>query len=133
MPGQVVRLLGQEQRAYAAGLLRMAPLGSIVEFHDPHRTIEQNNAMWPMLGDIAIARPRGRVLPPPAWKCVFMGALGYEAQTLEGLYPHYAPVAWEGRSSRLPKKAMSDLLTLIRAYGDEHNVKWREPQERKAS
>ena len=127
--GQVVRILGPRQREFARQLLAVAPERTVVEFKPEGRTLDQNSALWPMLGDVALARPQGRVMIPDAWKLVFMGALGHETQWLDGLYPHYPAVPWHGRSSRLSKQEMSDLLSLIRAYGDENGVRWREPPD----
>ena len=132
MRGQLVRLIGPEQRALAKRMLLAAPDGTEVTFAEPKRSLDQNALMHVLLSDVARARPEGRVWPPDTWKGAFMSAMGYEVHWQPGLEGS-PPFPAGFRSSRLSKAAMSDLIEWIYAYGARHGVAWSEPRERKAS
>lgn len=126
MRGQTVILRGLEQRALAAGLIKSAPPDSGVNIAAPSRTVDQNARMWAMLSDIARAAPEGRKWTPEAWKCAFMHSLGHQCLFAEGL-DGSGPFPIGFRTSRLGKRQMADLITVITEYGDRHGVKWSEP------
>ena len=99
-----------------------APVGFRVEFKEPTRSLEQNDRLWSLLAIIAkSARINGMAYDADAWKCIFMKAMGKEAQflpTLDGL--QFFPTGF--RSSDLSVKEMSDLQTLIEAYAAEQGI-----------
>lgn len=125
MTGQTVILRGQEQRDLAARLIRLAPRDAVVNIREATRNADQNARMWAMLSDVSRAKPGGRRHTPDIWKCLFMQACGHEVQLLQGLDGNPFPAGF--RSSRLTVRQMADLITFISAYGDEHQVKWSEP------
>lgn len=75
---QTVILIGPQQRALAAGLIRSAPKNAVVRISEATRTMDQNALMWALLSDVARAKPEGRVMPSETWKAAFMSALGHE-------------------------------------------------------
>jgi hypothetical protein len=91
----------------------------------PKRSDEQNDKMWAMLTDVARARPEGRNWVPETWKCAFMHHLGHQVMFAEGL-DGSGPFPIGFRSSKLSVGQMSDLITCIYKYGDEHCVHWTE-------
>lgn len=131
MKGQLVRLVGQEQRDLAKRIIDSAPLGAEVNIREAGRTLDQNALFWVLLSDIARAKPQGRRHTPDMWKAIFMKACGHHVMFLEGVDGEPFPYGF--RSSRLTKGEMSQLIEMIYAYGAEHGVQWSEPQERKAS
>lgn len=116
-------------RQRAKALIDKAPAGFIAEVREPKRSLEQNDKMWSMLGDIAASKPMGRRHTPDDWKAIAMNAVGWECQFCEGLDGRPFPLGF--RSSQLTKAQMSTLIEWLQAFGDEHGVRWTE--ERKAA
>ena len=65
-------------------------------------------------------------LPIFDWKAIAMNACGWECQFCEGLDGRPFPMGF--RSSQLTKGQMSALIDWLQAFGDEHQVRWSEPQ-----
>jgi hypothetical protein len=108
-------------------------VGTCVEFAEgPRRTDAQNDRMWAMLGDISKqVEWYGQYLKDEDWKDMFTASLrrlrvvpGIDAGT-------FIPLGM--RTSKMRKGEMSDLLTLMAAFGDEHNVVWSEPARAEAA
>ena len=111
-----------------------------VEVKGPKRSTDQNAAHWAMLGDIAEQLTwHGRKLDTEAWKLVFLDALrrhySDERQVMD-LVPNIDGTGFvdiSGKhSSDLSGEEMHDLLTLIRAFGDQNGVEWSEPAPKDA-
>lgn len=126
MIGQTVRLVGEQQRAFAHELIDKAPERSIVNVRPETRSNEQNAKMWAMLSDVARAQPEGRKYTTEIWKALFMAEAGFKPlfePSLDG--QGVVPIGY--KSSRLTKAEFSDVIEAIYAYGSEHGVKWSEP------
>ncbi len=107
--------------------------GSRVEIKGPKRSGDQNAAMWAMLGDLSRElRWHNLELDTEEWKLVMLDALRREHRDQMKLVPnidHTGFVDISGKSSSdLSHEEMRDLLTIIRAFGDQHGVKWSEPK-----
>jgi hypothetical protein len=122
---KVFYLRSPEIIANAIAAVRAAGFNWRVTISLPKRTDEQNDKMWAMLGDVARAKPEGRNWTPETWKCAFMHYLGHQVMFAEGL-DGAGPFPIGFRSSKLSVGQMSDLITCIYKYGDEHTVEWRE-------
>lgn len=107
-------------------ILRAEP-GYVVTIAEPMRSSVQNSRMWAMLTDIADAQPEGRQWTPETWKSAFMHYLGHQVRFCEGLMGT-GPFPMGFHSSRLSVREMADLITCIQQYGDEHGVKWSDPE-----
>lgn len=114
--------------------------GSRVEIKGPKRSNDQNAAHWAMLGDISEQLAwHGRKLDAEAWKLVFLDALrrsySDDRQAMD-LVPNTDGTGFvdiSGKhSSDLSGEEMHDLLTIIRAFGDQHQVEWSEPAPKDA-
>ena len=121
-----VALNSNHWRGVALDIVRRAPTGHIVTIKPPSRTLDQNNKMWPMLTDLSLAKPEGRMMTPDLWKAATMSACGHEVQFLQGI-DNTPPFPLGHRSSNLSKAQMADLITFIYHYGDRHGVRWSEP------
>lgn len=128
MSGYTIRLTGDEQRDHAIRLIRMAPDYAVVTIKKGDRTLEQNAKFHAMLTDVALSKPQGRSHTPEVWKALFMNACGYAVQFEQGLSGEPFPIGF--RSSRLSKHQMSELIEFIYAYGQEHGVRWSEPERK---
>ena len=126
MKGQTIILRGPEQRALALRLVREAPPDAVVNVALAKRTDDQNAKMWAMLSDVVRAAPEGRQWNAETWKAAFMHSLGHQVQFAEGL-DGSGPFPLGFRTSRLNKRQMADLITVILEYGDRHGVQWSEP------
>lgn len=140
MPRQIVTLANERLVERTVVLIREAFAkrpGSRVEIKGPKRSTDQNAAMWAMLGDISaqlLWQVDGgrRLLDVEEWKLVMLDALRREHRDQMKLVPntdHTGFVNISGTSSSdLEHAEMRDLLTIIRAFGDQHGVAWSEPK-----
>ena len=101
---------------------RAASLGWRVTFAEPKRSDAQNDRLWEMLGRVSKRMNiNGKSFDPDAWKCIFMRAMGREAQflpTLDG--ESFFPSGF--RSSQLSVGEMSDMQTFIEAWCAEKGM-----------
>ena len=102
--------------------IRKAPNGTIVEFRENKRSLEQNAKMWAMLTEIAIhGRLRGQRWSPDQWKAIFMKDLGQEVEVLPTLDGNsWFPTSLS--SSKLSKEQMSELIESMLAWGAQNGV-----------
>lgn len=98
------------------------PIGYRVEFKAPKRSDAQNDRLWAMLTDIARqAKINGKSYDPEQWKCIFMRAMGKQAQFLPELDGNsFFPTGF--RSSDLSVREMSDLQTFMEAWAAENCI-----------
>lgn len=122
---QTVILAAAEQRRLAHHLIDAAPVDAVVTVREPGRNLDQNARLWAMISDVSRAMPEGRRHTPETWKALFMHACGHAVHFEMGLSGEPFPVGF--RSSRLTKRQMAELITFVRAWGDEHRVPWSEP------
>jgi hypothetical protein len=136
MTRHVVTLANPRLYERAIEYVREARPGSRVEFKGPKRSNDQNGAMWAMLGDITDQLTwSGRKLEDESWKLIFLDALrrsmSDDRQAMD-LVPNIDGTGFvdiSGKSSSdLEHEEMRDLLTIIRAFGDQHGVVWSEPK-----
>lgn len=107
--------------------------GSRVEIKGPKRSTDQNAAMWAMLGDLARGLVwNGLILDAEEWKLIMLDALRREHRDEMKLVPNTDMTGFVNisgaSSSDLTHEEMRDLLTIIRAFGDQHGVVWSEPK-----
>jgi len=105
-----------------AWLDRAAQLGWRVIFTEPKRSDAQNDRFWELLGRVSKRMDiGGRKFTSEQWKCIYMKAVGKEAEflpTLDGA--SYFPTGF--RSSDLSVREMADLQTFIEASCAERGV-----------
>lgn len=110
-------------RRHLAEKVANLPEGLGIKVGPPTRNLEQNAAMWAMLGDISKQVVwHGRKLSAESWKHVFSSALKKQdvVPNLDGT----GFVVLGLSTSSMSKREMSDLLELMAAFGAEHNVTW---------
>lgn len=123
---QTVILVGQGQRDLAKSLIDRASDDAVVTVKEGTRNLDQNALMWVLLSDISRAKPEGRQWVPETWKAAFMHYLGHQVKFAEGL-DGSGPFPVGFRTSRLSKRQMADLITVILEYGDRHGIRWSVP------
>jgi len=114
------------RRMAAAYVLREAPEGYAVTIAEPTRSIEQNSRLWALLHDVSAQVDwYGKRLTPEDWKHVFTSSLRKleVVPNLEG----NGFVALGLSTSRMSKRELGDLMTLIEAFGADRGVTWSEP------
>ena len=126
--GHTTILNGSVARERAKLLIDKAPAGYVSTVAEPRRSLDQNAKLWAMLSDVSQAMPEGRRHTPEDWKAIFCNAAGWEVQFLPGLDGRPFPSGF--RTSRMSKQQMADLITYIAAYGDQHGVRWTDPDTR---
>lgn len=134
----------------AEHILNQAEAGEemVIEIDEPKRTLPQNNRMWAMLTDVADQvgwkrarwrndrciedgryirfdmHPTAARLSPEEFKDVLTAAL--KRPRLFGSIDGGGIVAVGLRTSKMPKKDMTQLIELIFQFGAEHDVEWSE-------
>lgn len=128
MPRAIVEIKGQADRNLIARWAmdtKNVPAGTTVEFRAPRRSLDQNNLLWSLLGQISKQVDwYGQKLTSEDWKDVLTASLrrtrvvpGIDAGT-------FVPLGM--RTSQMTKEEISDLLELIYAFGAERCVHFRE-------
>lgn len=118
-------IVRDNNRAALAARVLALPAGYELTIAEPGRTTSQNAKLWPMLTDVSLAQPEGRVMSTDNWKTCFLSALGHEIAWAEGLLGEPLPLGF--RSSKLSKRQFADLITFIYQWSDERGVTWSEP------
>lgn len=109
-----------EARRRAANACMTAPEGYVVRVTEPTRNLEQNAALWSMLGDVSRQVDwYGRKLTPEDWKAVFTAALK-KSDVVPGLDGGFVVLGQS--TSKMTKAQFSELLTLIDAFAAERGV-----------
>lgn len=99
----------------------------VVEVKPQTRTTEQNARLWAMLTDVSEqVNWYGRKLKPEEWKHVFTAALSKKdvVPNIDGS----GFVVLGKATSKMTKREMSDLQTLIEAFGVDKGVKFTGPE-----
>jgi len=118
-------------KASAIDFISRLPVEPVYEVtikeHKKNRSNDQNALMWVRLSDIAKQVDwYGQKMLPADWKCVFTAALK-QTKVVPNL-DSTGFVTIGLYSSKLSVKEMNDLITLIEAFGAEHQVKWTAPE-----
>lgn len=98
----------------------------MVEVKQETRSLEQNSRLWAMLTDVSKQVTwYGRKLTPEEWKHVFTAALEKQ-DVVPGIDGGFVVL---GKStSKMTKGEMSELQTLIEAFGAQQGVKFTAPE-----
>ena len=121
------RVIGPLSRPLAHRQIDEAPDGHTWEICEPTRNSEQNRKLWACLGDVAKQVVwYGRRLSSEDWKHIFTSSLQKMdvVPNLEGT----GFVALGLSTSKMSRREMADLITLIGAFGDDRAVVWSEPK-----
>lgn len=98
----------------------------IVQEEGARRTGEQNNKMWAMLTEISQQKEHcGRHYSPDQWKVLFMHAWGRKVEFLPSL-DNSTFVPYPYQSSKLGKKAMTELIEFIAAWSAQNGIVFRD-------
>ena len=94
-----------------------------VEVRRETRSLEQNARLWAMLTDISDQVIwHGRKLTPTEWKHVFSASLSKQ-DVVPGIDGGF--VVLGKATSKMTRAEMTDLQTLMEAFGAEHGVRFR--------
>lgn len=95
----------------------------VLEIRPEKRSDAQNRRLWSMLADISTqVEWYGRKLTPEDWKNMFTAALK-QYDTVPGI--EGGTVVLGQSTSRMTKKEMCELQTLMEAFGAKHEVRFR--------
>lgn len=118
-----ITIRSERDRNQAARWLDHCPFGYTILFKPPTRSLMSNARMWAMLDDVAEQKEwAGRKWPSEAWKDLFSASLrGQEmVPNLDG----NGFIAFGSRTSEFSPEEMSDMITLIEAWGAEQGVQF---------
>jgi len=127
MSRALISIASEADRAKAARWVTQAPAGTRVEFKAPKRSLPQNDLMWAALTDVATQlKWHGIKLSPDDWKIIFLDALKREVRMVPNIDGN-GFVNLGRSSSDLSKAEMTDLISIIHAFGANHGVTFQEP------
>ena len=122
---KIFRFVHNEARRRAAEYCMIAPEGSIAEFKDATRTLDQNAKMWPMLEDISKqVEWYKNWLTRDEWKD-FFSAIILKQKVVPNM-DSTGFIAVGGRTSKMGKRMFSEMIELMYAFGADHDVVWSE-------
>lgn len=119
--------------AFMCDYIRQARRMLRIEVGDPVRSLEQNDRMWALLTDVSeqVQWPvdgKLQTLSPEDWKHIFSAGLKREHRVAQGINGGFVMLGQ--RTSKMSKRELGDLMTLIEAFGVEREVVWSEPKEK---
>lgn len=120
---KVYRLVHDTARRLAADMCLQAPDGWVVTIQEPTRSLEQNSRLWVLLSAVSEqVEWYGKKLTPENWKNVFSASLKKQEVTpgIDGGF-----VVMGISTSKMSKRELGDLMTLIEAFASERNVKFK--------
>lgn len=123
MSKAIFQLVHDQARENALRAVQKAPEGYVVEVKEKTRSLAQNARLWALLTDVADQVIwHGRKLNQDEWKNMFTAALlGQDViPNIDG----NGFVAMGRSTSRMTVKEMTDLQTLIEAFGSNNGVEW---------
>ena len=93
------------------------------------RSVEQNKKLWAMLRDVSVqvkwpVDGEMVLMSEWDWKDIFSAALNKHQRVARGIDGGFVMLG--AHTSRMTKAEMGDLITLIEAFGAEHNIQWTE-------
>lgn len=113
-------LAHETARKLAAAQCQLAPDGWVVDIKPPTRSLEQSAKMWAMLAEVsAHVVWHGRKLSSNEWKIICSSVLKKQ-EVLPGIDGGF--VAMGQSTSAMSKREMCDLITIIEAFGVQHDV-----------
>jgi sulfite reductase beta subunit-like hemoprotein len=118
-------LAHHEARRRAMQAVADAPDGYSVTIAEPSRSLPQNARLWALLHEISEQVDwYGKKLAPEDWKHIFSASLRKldVVPNLDGT----GFVALGLSTSRMSKRELGDLMTLIEAFGAERGVQFQE-------
>lgn len=127
MSKRTLVLVNDMARQRAVQAVQEAPAGFSVTVAEPRRSLDQNARLWALLADVsAQVNWHGKHLSSEDWKHVFSSALKKMevVPNLDGT----GFVALGLSTSRMSKRELGDLMTLIEAFGAERGVEWSETE-----
>jgi len=114
-------LAHDEARRRAIEAIKDAPEGYAVKITEPTRNLEQNAALWALLGDIAEqVEWYGKHLTPEDWKTILTAGLKRENRVERGIDGGF--VILGSSTSAMSKREFSELLEFAHAFAAEHGV-----------
>jgi hypothetical protein len=117
-----------EDRARAKKWVDAAPVGMSITFKVNKRSIDQNALLWSRLNEVAAQVVwYGEKLSATDWKDILTASLR-KARVCPGIDPG-SFVVLGLHTSDMTKDEMTMLLELVAAFGAQHGVVFREPEE----
>jgi hypothetical protein len=125
---RTVILRTKRQREQVARWAMNVDAGTVVEFRQATRSIDQNSLLWARLGELSKRLEwHGQKLSPDDWKCLATASLR-KCRFVPGMDP--GTVVPLGLStSSMTKAEMADLLTLLEAFAAEHGITFQDQIE----
>lgn len=123
---QIFRFVHDEARRRAAAYCMVAPFGSIAEFKDASRTLDQNAKFHAICSDVAKsgAKWMGKMRTADQWKVLFVSghaiATGLGAEVIPGLEGEFVNI--RESTAKMSKRRGSSLIEYVLAWCAENDI-----------
>jgi hypothetical protein len=123
-----ILIMDDSDRAFLHRMIDDAKPGTLVEMRYEPASDEQRKKMWAMLGEVAEQyEHQGRFYDKQQWKILMMHACGQEVDFMPSL-DGSTFIPYEGRSSKMNSRDMSELIAFIDYWAAENGVTFKEPK-----
>ncbi len=123
---RTIHTLTASNRKFVAEAVKGAPDGFMVVISEPTRTLDQNRLLWPLLTEVSRqVEWYGMRLTAEEWKDMFTASLKKQ-RVVPGIDGGF--VVCGTSTKQMGKKAFSDLIELIFAFGAEREVRFQAPK-----
>lgn len=125
------KLAHDTAREGAASACQSMPAGTVVEFKEPTRSLEQNAKMWAMLQDIASQvdwQVDGvlRKLSKEEWKAIVTAGVKRSQKIALGIEGGF--VVLPDSTSNMSIRDMKAVIEFAQFFGDSNQVQWTDPK-----
>lgn len=123
-----------EDRRFLCRIIMDVAPGTLVEMRQDPASEPQRKKMWAMLGEVAKQVPHvamdgsEKFYAKEQWKLLMMQACGQEVEMMPSL-DGSTFLPYEGQSSKMNARDMSELIAFIDAWGTQRGVVFREVAE----
>ena len=126
-----ILIMDDSDRAFLHRMIDEARIGTVVEMRQGPSSDPQRRRLRAMLGEVAKKVPHvdregnARYYAAEQWKLIFMMACGQEVDFMPSL-DGSTFIPYEGRSSKMNSRDMSELLAFIEAWGAQNGVEFKQ-------
>ena len=121
---EISKTLGWANEMMLKGIVK-GPVAVTLGRPEEPRSLDQNAKSWAMYNDLSQQLDwHGQKMPPEYWKDLLSHEWKAQAfiPAISGGF-----VAVGVRTSKMRKREMAELITLVEAFGNEHGVRWSDP------
>ncbi len=124
-----ITITSDEDRSFLHRMIEDARIGTVVEMRVDPATEPMRRRLWAMLNEIAKNVPHRtmdgaeKYYAAEQWRLLFLHACGQEVEMMPSL-DGSTFLPYEGHTSKMNSRDMSELIAFIEAYGAQNGVEF---------